>query len=1329
MKYLKFDPKKVANGASNLFKQVIYGDGNATGKYVDQHKFSDGKRPGFQSSTGRMYDIYDQERQERVVVNKGKMPKWVSYLAIGVGILVFLLTVLWFPKVQNNFPFSLLWFMASKPGFGRIIKGLIMGAIAGGIVVFLFFMDNDINATDQHHTKTMLDDPDANNQSFFDIPEEEPLKYDIVPDTKVHFKVDVTSLLSHMMIRQTMGLRGKDGNVKFDNQFSHEMFDMAHVPRELRKIYDPSTLPYNPESNKIYGKLKGNTVKDTINNFWHVPDCEDPDSQDPAGVYIVSTKPENTVVAAETRAGKGQHYIEEMLDIWSREDHKPNIVVTDLKMELLRQFLKTYTLRGYNVKALNLLVDEKTDAINFIGYAVNAAVRGDATKMQTIVRNLANIYFPNKGSDNPMWTQAASAVFTRTVLGLIDFYYEEVQEIKANPKYSLGQIAQKSDEAWGHVTLYNSYRFIVDTASKMIPKETYIDIYPKDQNGNVLDPDPDATTKSELTVYFDATNQLPQNSIREKIAEQNGAIKITGKSERTMASIYAVTLFGMIFFTDSKVINLTSARPSQNLDMTGFAFPRRIAVKFNSDYMHRHSYKSAITRWESFYDPQMTKPYEGKGFTWQGTVDKYGWADAYFEGCFDNGKMVYKKIADKKHPGRYIKRKVFEPAVVYLKLTILDPAGVNDKSTDNLVLGRYTFRFKKNYRKTMNGSAYAINPITGKREVLGGTMEEYSYIPTTHKVKRFISHFDKMVHSLNLNMKLEDAKNNPIRHEYRVIDDYDIHYTDKPTALFLVAPPSTPAYNKLLLNTIDMLYNEQVSAAFLGQDNQKPFYQTKYMLDEFGNMQSDGTGVPALDAKLTSGLAQGQQFTMILQSMEQLKTIYGDSVAQILQANVGTFFFLKSKDTGLINLLIGMNGKKIVIDQNSQSYQKPVGGFHLRDQFVGKKGVDNRPQVNETYTKQERDLLDVNAYLHLNDDVTDGNAIVSRGSATVVSKGPTILPMSSTLYGKDDGIHHTGGYGKGMVNRALPVMADAGSTNPLNNIPDFEKMVSQRITEAKWAPKVKERFMKVEGLSNHEMKHIDRDVLAERLMAGIHLNMRLEDDKEQNKALEAIQKGFNKALTEVLNDTYETKTAQEQTKLDDASTKETNKHIDEYNENVDAFNKRAKQKQLENHQAVKNISTVGNTQQYIHNSAVNNEDFASANDNLNRKMAMNSQKIYAAGQLSRQQIFSQHSWQMRVYPIFQKAVNQLMPNGYFETETNGMFVVKPNDKGGHDIYAPNGQLLVQDKADTAEYTRYTLKPAFGQYLTSFDSWSNFQYFDDTVAQYYSQLLADEKPHE
>lgn len=67
---------------------------------------------------------------------------------------------------------------------------------------------------------------------------------------------------------------------------------------------------------------------------------------------------------AITRAGKGQTYIEPVLDMWTREDHPSNIVVNDPKGELLVKFYVRGTVRGYQIVQFNLINTQKTDVYN-----------------------------------------------------------------------------------------------------------------------------------------------------------------------------------------------------------------------------------------------------------------------------------------------------------------------------------------------------------------------------------------------------------------------------------------------------------------------------------------------------------------------------------------------------------------------------------------------------------------------------------------------------------------------------------------------------------------------------------------------------------------------------------------------------------------------------------------------------------------------------------------------------------------------------------------------------------------------------------------------------
>lgn len=1000
------------------------------------------------------------ERAEQVTTGNN-----IIYASIAVIISIFSLFVGFkvVPEMLKDFPLGLL-----KPYQINIKNSLIIVLIslAVGVAFFGYFFYREHGFSKMTYAANTLTRDDTDDAKI-DMPEDLPRKYNIAPDEKVHADIDVTALLSHLNFKDSHSVRGKDGKVHFDNKFGDELFDTASLPnnKKVRIFYDTAKLAYNP--NNEYGKAKGKTVKDYINSNWYVPSYED-GTQDPAGAYIVSTSPENTVVVSETRGGKGIKYIEPILDLWSREKHQPNLVITDLKMELLRMYLRTFTLRGYNVKSLNLMVPSQTDAINFIGYAVEAAIRGDITQMEKEVSAVSDIFFVNKGNQDPMWNNAAAATFKRTIYILINYYNEQVKMLKENSSLTAEEISQKSDEAWGHVTLYNAYKFTVELASKSYPKSIYEDMYPKDNDGNTTDPDPESETKSALSLYCDAIGLLPTNAIRSKIADQNKAIATSAKSEKTLSSIYSVCMFGMIFFTDNTIIKLTSARPSSNLDLKGFAFPRRLGVSFNRQFANRFNLIQAATVWQAYHDPEMKDPYPEDEFRYEGNVDDFCWATAYFKGKFDDNKPTY------------------------LKLTIYSRTGYESKSPMNLKLKEFDFVFLKNYRKSYSGRQYLVNPITGQREVQGGEMHEYTYDPRTEKVHQIRSGVDVREPSLLF------SDNGAIKTKTRyTIESYDIHYSDKPTALFLVT--SEPSYNKVLLMTLNNLYDQQVALCKIAVGDQKPIVPTKYMLDEFGNIQSEGKGVPKLDEKLSSGLGFNQQFTLILQSLSQLTSLYDNAVKETLIANSANFFFMKSKDKDMIHQLMDMNGKIHMPVRSSVTVQDSHG--KSSNLFADPKEKSSHQGPSVSFSREERPLLDENAYLKLNDKASDGNAIVSRGSATIVSIRDSIMPVSFKLLKNNLGKH---GALDGGAPSSLPTMSDLGNFNPLQNVPDFDKMTAEAIEQAKMAPKVIAQYKKVEHKTDHDILLMDQELYSDRIMAGIRINLKAEQTTEADSDLNNV---------------------------------------------------------------------------------------------------------------------------------------------------------------------------------------------------------------------------------
>lgn len=180
--------------------------------------------------------------------------------------------------------------------------------------------------------QNLMNDPSDINQYQNDqhiaLPEEIQRKFDYFPDVGAHSSVQVSSMISHMMLKNK-GLKkaavarraetdviSEDGEIEYykgeplldddgevifdmmpmiDTAFAEDLFEASGMPKDktIRKYYDTTTIEYNP-GNKNRDKIKDcNTVADLINKDWIFPEYE---PQRPAGAYIVDTDPVNTMV-------------------------------------------------------------------------------------------------------------------------------------------------------------------------------------------------------------------------------------------------------------------------------------------------------------------------------------------------------------------------------------------------------------------------------------------------------------------------------------------------------------------------------------------------------------------------------------------------------------------------------------------------------------------------------------------------------------------------------------------------------------------------------------------------------------------------------------------------------------------------------------------------------------------------------------------------------------------------------------------------------------------------------------------------------------------------
>ncbi|MDW6057966.1 type IV secretory system conjugative DNA transfer family protein [Streptomyces sp. FXJ1.4098] len=747
------------------------------------------------------------------------------------------------------------------------------------------------------------------NDQHIALPEEIQRNYDWFPDSGAHSSVQVSSMLSHMMLKKKglgtveVAQRAKEdvideeGNLVYyagevmdddegdpltqtlpiiDEDFGDELFEASGLPddKTLRQKYDTTRIPYNPDGknrDKLgFGSDTYKTVADLIKEDWEFPACE---VQRPAGAYVVDTAPVNTMVLAITRAGKGQTYIEPIIDMWSREKKPSNMVINDPKGELLVKNYVPLVTRGFEPVQFNLINSMKTDIYSPLGLAADAAREGNFTKCALYVENIAGIFFPLDGGEDPVWPNAANNAFKRAAYGLIDFYLEEERELRSAAavlNMDPALLEQKLDDLWGKVTLYNCYQLFVQMSSKKIKNpeaelEKRVKAGEFENNEDALAEEQEKAAaqafmwegkadQDMLSLYFNASEKLPRNNMRTLVGNAHNALRSMAGAEKMLASVYGIAITAMSFFTDPTISTLTSGKPSQNTDLAGLSFPRRLGVRFAPNYVKRDHLVGQQAVWSAYADPMFAKSL-GEDFEHEEIVGREGWARYNFKGKFPGDEA-------------------------WLKLELVNPQ-------TKMLVRTFYFSFTKNYQVSLNGRHYVVEPVTGKKIVKNGVMRELKPVREGGTRDGKILSFqagDTLYPDTRLDFS---GGGNPekVSYQARAITQTLSRYSESPKALFLVTPPHLMKYAKLILILVKQLFDVSADQAYMTKSNQKPLYRTRFMLDELGNLQSEGKGIDGFETMLSIGLGQEQQFTLILQTLQQLRDVYGESVDKIVQGN------------------------------------------------------------------------------------------------------------------------------------------------------------------------------------------------------------------------------------------------------------------------------------------------------------------------------------------------------------------------------------------------------------------------------------------------------------
>lgn len=642
----------------------------------------------------------------------------------------------------------------------------------------------------------------------------------------------------------------------------------------------------------------------------------------------------------------------------------------------------------------NLMHPHLTNVFNPLINAVQQFRRNDPPKGTSIIDSIIETLFPDNGE---IWNPAAGNMFRRAVYMVMDDMIEKEKYLRyVGFRDNIPQEITDAEinRVYSKLTLFNIYKLIGDLASRISKDETFINVNPDD---------PPVSEKDLLTLMFDAMAMLPKNDLRTKAITANNAIKQVASAPQTIAGIYATLLTGLSCYADDTAIALMSGGLNDSFDITGVGFPRRFGIQFDQAYIKKFRITEQLCEWELFRDSNLMESYGGKDYQHTEKLPPSGWTWIHFGGLLDQ-------------------------EVSYVQLKI---------SSGSTVIKTFCFRFTKGY-KTFDDISYVIDPITGKKIVYGGTLEEWD-VPN-QCVKNSV--FQNNVYDPTLDSYV--LKDMP------VIGSNQVYYTERPKFIFAITPPHLQVYQRHVLIMIKQIIDEIYSMSYATKPNRKPIVGTRFMLEEFGNIRSGENGIPNIDTITSIALGQNVQLTFVLQSFQQLRSLYSEDVENIIRANSANTIFLKSNDKELIDELVRMSGTVHEARRKTKSVGRKVGDVITTSESV----------INLQIENTETTALTANDFLFLAGP-SPGNAVTMiSGEMPVLSKGAAIVPMAAGLHQKlPQAKCSSKGVTENYSDSSMPSSKSADAVNYLDNLIDGDKLVRDKVAQAKIARRMQSGFL------------------------------------------------------------------------------------------------------------------------------------------------------------------------------------------------------------------------------------------------------------------------------
>ena len=122
-----------------------------------------------------------------------------------------------------------------------------------------------------------------------------------------------------------------------------------------------------------------------------------------------------------TRSGKGEAFVRACIEIYSRAEHQPSLLINDPKMEHYKTFAPILEERNYDVHLLNASNPALSMGFNIVGLVIDYYKKKDYDAAEQVANSLAHSFFnvDEASGDMVFFTSSAASLFTAMVLASI----------------------------------------------------------------------------------------------------------------------------------------------------------------------------------------------------------------------------------------------------------------------------------------------------------------------------------------------------------------------------------------------------------------------------------------------------------------------------------------------------------------------------------------------------------------------------------------------------------------------------------------------------------------------------------------------------------------------------------------------------------------------------------------------------------------------------------------------------------------------------------------------------------------------------------------------